>query len=62
MLLFKREVLAMEGKGPRALTDVMSQCIICGSFTWTLGDEAPRACRCSAQAEVLSYPEVYAAA
>lgn len=62
MLLFSREILAIEGKGPRAMTDVMSQCFICGSFTWTLGDEAPKACRCSSQAEALHYTEVSAAA
>lgn len=62
MMLFKREILAIEGKGPRALTDVMSQCFICGSFTWALGDEPVKSCRCTSQADAISYSQVSAAA
>lgn len=46
MLPLKREILAIKSSGPRRSIDRLSQCLICGSFVWSLDGEDSKSCRC----------------
>jgi hypothetical protein len=46
MLPFQREILAIRSREPQGSTDRLSQCLICGSFMWSLDGEESSSCRC----------------
>lgn len=62
MLPFQREILAIRSRGPQGSTDRLSQCLICGSFTWSLDGEASSSCRCYSTVESRPVPVASAAA
>ena len=51
MLPFQREILAIRSRSPQGSTDRLSQCLICGSFMWSLDGEESSSCRCYSTTE-----------